>query len=662
MKTACPTCGAEVEFRYDDSFVRVCGHCRSAVVRTDRGVESLGRVADLAPSQSPLRLFLEGRFGGLGFMTVGRAQIAHGAGGTWEEWYAKFDDSRWGWIAEAQGRFYVTFETGVAAELPPFDELEPGQRLALEDGVQYTVAEKGTATLLGCEGEIPYRFVPGARNLFADVGDGSGRFGTIDYGDPIDEGVPTVYLGKQVTLADLGWANLEAEQKAAPAITSGRLACPSCDGSVELRAPGQTLRMVCPYCEAMLDVGQGSLQLLAKRDGPSRGRPIFPLGSKAVFDGVRYTLIGFVRRHAITSWGRFPFDEYLLYEPKVGFRWLVESDGHWSFVTTLPAGAVAGYQGDPKVSYGDTTFKQFQSCPLEVTAVFGEVYWKVAVGETVFGSDYVAPPAMLSCEQAPNELNWSLGLYQTRDDVEKAFGTAADGVQLPALEGIGPNQPFKHRRLAHITILGLLAMVAAALLTAFTTETREVRVDRVVVGDPADVPLDDSGLIPAEAPPGSSAVVYFTEPFHLDGRKNIEIVLIAPDLDNEWMSIAGDLVNEQTGEIEMFDVSLEHWSGVDADGSWTEASRRGEVHIGARPAGDYVVRLEIQRGKGTTSAALSDRLVRVEVRQDVFRVSHVLLGLGAIGLPGLLFGIWQWSFERRRWRNSDQNDDGDDDD
>jgi hypothetical protein len=666
VKTACPTCGAEVEFRYDDSFVRVCGHCRAAVVRTDRGVESLGRVADLAPSESPLRLFLEGRLDGLGFMTVGRAQIQHGAGGTWEEWYAKFDDSRWGWISEAQGRFYVTFETGAAEELPSFDELEPGERLELEDGVDYTVAEKGTATLLGCDGEIPYRFVPGARYLFADAADGTGRFGTIDFGDPLDEGEPTVYLGRQVTLAELGWGSLEAEQRPTTTIASGRLACPSCDGSIELRAPGQTLRMVCPYCEAMLDVGRGTLQLLAKREGPSRGRPIFPLGSKATFDGVRYTLIGFVRRHALTAWGRFPFDEYLLHEPKVGFRWLVESDGHWSFVTTLPAGAVGGYHGDPKVEYRGVSFKQFQSCPLEVTAVFGEVYWKVAVGETVYGTDYVAPPAMLSCEQGANELNWSLGVYQTRGQVEKAFGTAADSVQLPAPDGIAPNQPFKHRRLAHVTLLGLAALGATALLTAWTTDTREVAVERVVVSDPAGEPLPDSGLVPAELPPGTpsgtSAVVYFTKPFHLDGRKNIEIVLTAPDLDNEWMAIGGDLVNEGSGDVEMFDVTLEHWSGVDSDGSWTEATRRAEVHVGARPEGDYVVRLELQRGKQSRAAALSDRLLRIEIRQDVFRTTHFLAALGAIALPGLLFGLWQWSFERRRWKNSDQSDDGDDDD
>ena len=42
MKTACPSCGAEVEFRYDDSFVRVCDACHSALLRADRGIDTLG--------------------------------------------------------------------------------------------------------------------------------------------------------------------------------------------------------------------------------------------------------------------------------------------------------------------------------------------------------------------------------------------------------------------------------------------------------------------------------------------------------------------------------------------------------------------------------------------------------------------------------------------
>ena len=47
MKAACPSCGADIEFRYDDSFVRVCDYCRTAVLRTDRGLDTLGKFADL---------------------------------------------------------------------------------------------------------------------------------------------------------------------------------------------------------------------------------------------------------------------------------------------------------------------------------------------------------------------------------------------------------------------------------------------------------------------------------------------------------------------------------------------------------------------------------------------------------------------------------------
>src|SRR4051812_38963845 len=147
MKTSCPTCGAEVEFRYDDSFVRICDHCRSAVLRTDRGVETLGKVADLVPMDSPLRLFADGHFGSRSFLLVGMAQIRHSAGGLWQEWYAKFDGGTWGWIAEAQGRFYLTLEQP-AQQLPPQLSFEPGSTTELPVHGKprtFTVSEMGSA-------------------------------------------------------------------------------------------------------------------------------------------------------------------------------------------------------------------------------------------------------------------------------------------------------------------------------------------------------------------------------------------------------------------------------------------------------------------------------------------------------------------------------------
>src|SRR5262245_40071354 len=129
MKTACPSCGADIEFRYDDSFVRVCSYCRAAVARSDRGVDSLGKVADLVPMESPLRLFADGTFGTQTFILVGMAQIRHAAGGLTQEWYAKFSGS-WGWLAEAQGRFYMTFEVE-GVPLPPPEAIAPGMQLQL---------------------------------------------------------------------------------------------------------------------------------------------------------------------------------------------------------------------------------------------------------------------------------------------------------------------------------------------------------------------------------------------------------------------------------------------------------------------------------------------------------------------------------------------------
>ena len=50
---------------------------------------------------------------------TGRVQIQHEAGGIWDEWYVAFrDGKRWGWLAEAQGRYYLTFPKKLSADHP----------------------------------------------------------------------------------------------------------------------------------------------------------------------------------------------------------------------------------------------------------------------------------------------------------------------------------------------------------------------------------------------------------------------------------------------------------------------------------------------------------------------------------------------------------------
>ena len=79
-------------------------------------------------------------------MLVGMAQIRHAQGGIWQEWYARFDSGRWGWLAEAQGRFYLTFK--VDSPSLPTHLPAAGARVILLNK-PFTVTDTKQASIIG---------------------------------------------------------------------------------------------------------------------------------------------------------------------------------------------------------------------------------------------------------------------------------------------------------------------------------------------------------------------------------------------------------------------------------------------------------------------------------------------------------------------------------
>ena len=677
MIVGCPSCGAEVEFRYDDSFVRVCGHCRSAVVRTDRGVDTLGKFADLVPIASALKLFAEGRYGSAGFLLIGMAQLQHAAGGVWQEWYAKLDGGQWAWISEAQGRLYLTFERP-DVPVPPISALAPGAQVPLA-GATFTVAERGTATYTSALGEIPYRLVPGSSFQFVDLSDGRGGFATIDYGD--GTAPPSVYLGYQVTPQGLGITGGEAQPQLVKPTTGARLACPNCNGSLELRAPDQTLRVACPYCNSLVSVESGTLSIIARQGK----KPILPiaLGAKATFLEGELTVIGYVGRSAYVGGSWWPFEEYLLYAPAIGFRWLVCSDGHWSYVQPVAAGAVTTGLA---VKYDGVAFERFQAGELRVDSVLGELYWRVAVGERVLSEDFIAPPAMLSREVNQNEENWSLSTYLAPEEVQRGFGTK---LSLTPPIGVGANQPGP-TGLGKVTALVTVAffavgigkcasapaavkldqdftipMLAAnkppspddparsmkdiedALAAARRSDPGRPALpstgDPLAVGAGAEaVPAPDAG---SAAPSEPAGAVMFSRSFQLSSGRNLSFDL-STNVSNNWAYAVFDLVNEDTGAVVSFDKSIEYYSGYDSDGSWDEGSRTTDEVIGPVEHGNYVLRVEAQHG------GLGDVTLHVKIRQGVFRWMWFWIGLGILAVPFGIAGRRASRFRKQRWENS----------
>lgn len=444
---ACPACGGPVRFQISSSLVTVCTYCRSVVARGDKKFEDLGKVADLTESGSPLRVGLAGQYQGKRFQLVGRAQYQHAAGGVWDEWYAAFPGNRWGWLAEAQGRFYLTFSEKLPAgtSLPAFSELQVENHCTVSDKGEFAIAEVGTATALSAEGEIPYRFEPNVRLNYADLYGPNSAFATLGY----SAAEPVVYVGREVTLDEIGVAATErGDEKAPRQISAVQVACPQCGGQLTLAAPDKSERVSCPNCLSLLDANQGKLKYLQTLS-PGKHHPLIPLGKSGKLRGVEYTVIGFLTRSVTIEETEYFWTEYLLYQPREGFRWLVHSDNHWSFVRPISAGAVRTSRSVAR--YEGSTFKIFQRAAATVRHVLGEFYWKVSIGEQVDCADYISPPEILSVEislpeakddlplgrPAAREVSYSLGTYVPHAEIEKSFDVAG----LPRGFGVAPNQP-----------------------------------------------------------------------------------------------------------------------------------------------------------------------------------------------------------------------------
>lgn len=582
-------------------------------------------MADLLEDYSPLQINTEGQYKGGKFTVIGRVQYQY-TEGVWNEWYILFSNGKSGWLSEASGNYVMSFVVAQHDITAPADSYQISAYKIIA-GQKFTVTGIEKARCIAGEGELPFRVHSGFDTVVVDLTNET-SFASIDFSDA----KPTLFLGEQVVLSELFLKGLRETKSKAVTVKSFK--CPACAAPVTVNITN-TQTIVCNSCTALLDVSDKNVKTLRKYQNAANVKPRIELGSIGRFDGVDYQVTGFMRRQVAESVYKSQWDEYLLYHPIQGFRWLIEAKGHWNLATQI--------QKFPKISnnwsnsssevYLEKRFKHYEKYKSKVAYVLGEFYWRVSLDDATEVNDFISPPSMLSQEKTGKEVGWTQAEYIEYRDVETAF--KLDGL-LPEPSGIAPNQPSAYdadtpsfiKAVSGFIVLGLFIH----LFFIFFSSNRLI--------------LDTN--VTFEHKLGASS--FQSETFNLQGRNTNLVISQYATLGNDWLATEITLIEKNTGKSYGAGREMSFYSGYDSDGSWTEDSSRSEIILSNIPAGNYYLEVLPFNEVNVNANNINDH---IQVYRDVLQWSNLWLLWAFLMIIPLIFYYLKYRFEVKRWEDSD---------
>lgn len=402
--------------------------------------------------------------------------------------------------------------------------------------------------------------------------------------------------------------------------------CPACGGQISLRAAGISLSAVCAHCGTVVDVSDPELIILQRASMQNKAT-FLEIGQRGQLAGVVWEVIGYVLKSDKT--GVYYWDEYLLFNPYHGFRFIVQMDGHWSFVRVIKK----EFEDKPFNSViwlGMSRFRPFLQDQPIVQYVKGEFYWRIKKGDRAATSDYVCPPHMLSFEFGEGEMTASMCDYIEPWEIAAAFSLTKP---MPPKKGVAPNQPNP------VQTGALFTFTAIAFGIAFFIHTATAAIS----------PAKEIFTIAETHVPGDQSLSFTSPPIEIAAQTNIEVRSYAP-VDNQWTEIGLSLENEATGEAFDLRQPIEYYHGVDVDGSWSEGGQIQEDFFSGVPAGTYRLVYDVDSGAYALGQPMD---IRMTLRRGVTPWSNFILTLIFLVIwPGIAWSR-KGAFESKRWMNSD---------
>lgn len=414
---------------------------------------------------------------------------------------------------------------------------------------------------------------------------------------------------------------------------TGAIECPGCGAPITLRGFGVVEQVACGYCGTVCKPEAGGnldvLQQAQRQHRPS----VLPIGQRGELDGISWEILGITWREVVADGVTYPWQEFLLFNPYEGFRWLIYNmaDGVWSFGGALPGAPEMRGGMAPIAVYAGESYKHFSSGDARTTYVEGEFPWQVLAGDVASTNDYVCPPKLISIEvqrtAEGSDVNFTKMRPITAAEVWAAFRMSGSP---PDTAGIHPAaiNPHESKFFVVAAVLLFAGWVAALMVYGLGRDSEQVYKGTIQNG----VVLTQELEIGA---PGKLS--------------NLEISVRAMGMNNSWAAAEILLVDTKTEEATAVGVDLEYYSGVDGGESWTEGSIRKKLVIGGIEGGSYMLQVTPQFD---TSGDPADALELV-ITRDVPMYRYMFVPLFVIiAFPAFNY-LRRAAFETKRWASSD---------
>jgi hypothetical protein len=421
---------------------------------------------------------------------------------------------------------------------------------------------------------------------------------------------------------------------------TGAIDCPACGAPITLHGFGGVEQIACAYCGTICkpktdgdSEAERNLDIVLRVER-QRQQSMLSLYDRGELDGQTWEIIGIAWRQVVADGSVFSWQEFLLFNPYEGYRWLIYQmhDGVWSIGGPL-LGAVEVQRGmQPLATWAGETYKHFSTGNARVTYVEGEFPWRVMVGDVAQAHDYICPPKMISVEVEQTEHGADVNFTQMRpitsDEVWAAFKRQGEP---PRSYGIHPAalNPYKTR---FYVLSGLLLGLGWLLAVILYTGGR----DNEVVYNTTLTPTQP--LITQEIQIGD------------DGEhQTIELELTASGMNNSWAYTEVMLVDVLTEEAIGVGLEVDAYSGVDGGESWSEGTNPRRVLVGDVRGGKYLLQAQAQIDSAGDPA---DNL-KLTIKRDVPVLRYVFVPLLFIAAFPLINLGRRMAFEGKRWASSD---------